>query len=208
MATARLSKRTVDAAAPKATRYTLFDEDLTGFGLRVFPSGQKSYVIEYRAGEGGRRAPKKRVTLGSTATLTPDKAREAASKMLARVKLGSDPAFESRKHVGASDLGGSRARISLRACRVEAQAEDASALSRPARAVGYSQARKRQGKGRSTCGCRAPASAIESDPLSSQSGVGCVERALCLCRQARFGARRFQPGARCRDTASKAASAF
>ena len=51
MATVRLSKRTVDAAAPQANRYTLFDEDVTGFGLRVFPSGQKSYVIEYRAGE-------------------------------------------------------------------------------------------------------------------------------------------------------------
>lgn len=97
MATVRLSKRTVDAAVPKATRYTLFDEDLTGFGLRVFPSGQKSYVIEYRAGEGGRRAPKKRVTIGSTTTLTPDKAREAASKMLARVKLGSDPAAEKQE---------------------------------------------------------------------------------------------------------------
>lgn len=97
MATARLTKRTVDAAAPQATRYTLFDEDLTGFGLRVFPSGQKSYVIEYRAGEGGRRSPKKRVTLGSKSTLTPDKAREAASKMLARVKLGSDPASEKQE---------------------------------------------------------------------------------------------------------------
>jgi hypothetical protein len=97
MATVRLTKRTVDAAVTRATRYTIFDEDLTGFGLRVFPSGQKSYVIEYRAGEGGRRAPKKRFTLGSTSTLTPDKAREAASKMLARVKLGSDPATEKQE---------------------------------------------------------------------------------------------------------------
>lgn len=97
MATARLSKRTVDAAAPKATRYVLFDEVLTGFGLRVSPSGQKSYVIVYRAGDGGRRSPKKRVTLGSTSTLTPDKAREAASKMLAGVRLGSDPASEKQE---------------------------------------------------------------------------------------------------------------
>lgn len=97
MATARLTKRTVNAAASKATRYTIFDEDLTRFGLRVFPSGQKSYVIEYRAGEGGRRSPKKRVTIGSTTSLTPDKAREAASKMLPRVKLGSDPAAEKQE---------------------------------------------------------------------------------------------------------------
>jgi hypothetical protein len=38
---ARLTKRTVDAAKPVASRYILWDVDLAGFGLRVEPSGIK-----------------------------------------------------------------------------------------------------------------------------------------------------------------------
>ena len=35
----RLTKRTVDAAEPGEKRYTIFDDDVAGFGLRVFPTG-------------------------------------------------------------------------------------------------------------------------------------------------------------------------
>jgi hypothetical protein len=37
-----LQKRSVDAAAPKDKRYTLWDSDLGGFGVRVEVSGVKS----------------------------------------------------------------------------------------------------------------------------------------------------------------------
>lgn len=87
----RLSKREVDNAKPGPRRYTLFDGDLKGFGLRVFPSGAKSWVIEYRPGGGGRRTAKRRFTLGSVGTLTPDEARRAARTELAKVRLGADP---------------------------------------------------------------------------------------------------------------------
>jgi len=52
----RLQKRSVDAAAPKDKRYTLWDSDLGGFGVRVEVSGVKSYVVRYRPGSGGRSA--------------------------------------------------------------------------------------------------------------------------------------------------------
>jgi hypothetical protein len=52
----------------------------------------KSYIVEYRPGAGGRGVAKKRVTMGSTATLTADEARTAARDMLAQVRLGADPA--------------------------------------------------------------------------------------------------------------------
>lgn len=90
----RLSKRMVDAASPKGARYTIFDDALKGFGLRVFPSGEKSWVVEYRPADADRRAAKRRVTLGSAGALTADQARRAAQELLANVRLGSDPARE------------------------------------------------------------------------------------------------------------------
>ena len=40
----KLTKRTVDAIEPKPTEFFLWDENIPGFGLRVMPSGRKSFV--------------------------------------------------------------------------------------------------------------------------------------------------------------------
>lgn len=87
----KLTKRIVDGALPKEARYTLFDADIRGFGLRVYPSGQKSWVFEYKSGEGGRRASTKRVTIGRSDEFTPDEARKLADKFRSKAKLGQDP---------------------------------------------------------------------------------------------------------------------
>ena len=81
----------MDAARPAASEYFLWDGDLIGFGLRVLPSGVKTYVARYRLGP-GRRAPVRRVTVGKHGKMTPDTAREAARKHLADVVHGGDPA--------------------------------------------------------------------------------------------------------------------
>lgn len=70
----KLTKRAVDRAAPSDRRYTLFDADLKGFGLRVFPSGAKTWIVEYRPNGGGRANDKRRLTLGPVHALTPDEA--------------------------------------------------------------------------------------------------------------------------------------
>lgn len=92
MPTVRISKRMVDALCPSDKPSIVYDGELKGFGCRVMPSGVKSYVVEYRPGAGGRGVAKKRMTLGSTKTLTPDEARDIARNTLARVRLGEDPA--------------------------------------------------------------------------------------------------------------------
>ena len=94
MAKARLTKRAVDAALPAANRYTVFDDQLKGFGLRVFPSGEKSWIVEYRPHGGGRGVAKRRVTLGPVGNLTPEQARKAAGDLLAQIQLGGDPAAD------------------------------------------------------------------------------------------------------------------
>jgi Arm DNA-binding domain/Phage integrase, N-terminal SAM-like domain len=91
---ARLSKRTVDALRPGAKPYIVFDEDLTGFGLRVLPSGTKTWIVEYRPGAGGRKVFKRRMKIDLASRMTPDEARMHARKILARVRLGEDPAGE------------------------------------------------------------------------------------------------------------------
>jgi integrase len=91
MPTQKLTKRAVDGAAPGPVRYTLFDTEISGFGLRVSPSGEKSWVYMYRAGEGGRRAAKRRITLGSSKRFTAEEARREVERLRARVSMGADP---------------------------------------------------------------------------------------------------------------------
>src|SRR5262249_48844872 len=77
-----------------------------GFGLRVRPSGVKSYVVKYRVGS-GRRAPVRRITLGKHGKLTPYTAREAARRLLADVVHGADPAGDRahrRREMTVRDL--------------------------------------------------------------------------------------------------------
>lgn len=45
----RLSKKAAEAAKAKDKDYAIWDDELPGFGLRVFRSGKRSYVLQYRA---------------------------------------------------------------------------------------------------------------------------------------------------------------
>lgn len=96
------------ATLPAVTRPSIFyDNDLTGFGLKASPTGALSYIVEYRPGAGGRSVSKRRMVIGTPKNLTPEKARTQASGILARVRLGEDPAAErsnARKAETVSDL--------------------------------------------------------------------------------------------------------
>lgn len=83
----KLTKRRVDAAKPGAT---LWDGELTGFGLRVSKSGARSYVLKYRRG-----AVQRWLTIGRHGSpWTPDAAREEAKVLLGRIAKNEDPAAE------------------------------------------------------------------------------------------------------------------
>ncbi|OOG70035.1 integrase [Sinorhizobium sp. A49] len=90
----RLTQRTVDAAEPRDARYVIFDNAIAGFGLRISPSGEKSWIFEYRADGGGRRQPKRRVTIGRVGDLTPIEARKVADTFRSQVSRGIDPQAE------------------------------------------------------------------------------------------------------------------
>ena len=89
--TAKITKRVVNAIVPNGSDFYVFDNELTGFGIRVRKTGGASYIVRYRAGT-GRSAPVRRITIAKVGKVTPDQAREAAKIVLASVVKGSDPA--------------------------------------------------------------------------------------------------------------------
>jgi integrase len=88
----KITKRLVDRMGASVADVVHWDDDLAGFGLRVKPSGARSYVVQYR-NAGGQS---KRLTLGRVGVLTPEQARSEARSALAAVARGKDPAAEKR----------------------------------------------------------------------------------------------------------------
>ena len=87
----RITKRTVDALKAREREFTVWDAAVTGFGLRVRPSGAMSYVVVYRAGP-GRSAPVRRFTIATVGKIAPEDARARAKVILGSVAHGRDPA--------------------------------------------------------------------------------------------------------------------
>ena len=67
----RLTTRAVADARPRDRRYIVWDDELTGFGVRISPSGLRSFIVQYRVREGGRGAANRRQVLGHFPDLTP-----------------------------------------------------------------------------------------------------------------------------------------
>jgi len=85
----KLTKRLVDAAELRDKDYVIWDDELPGFGLRVFASGKRSYVLQYRAAGRSRR-----YTIGLHGVWTAESARQEAKVQLGRVAQGENPAEE------------------------------------------------------------------------------------------------------------------
>lgn len=89
----KLTKRTAEAASPKAARYVVWDSELPGFGLRIESSGRKTFIARYRAG-GGRQGVLRQKSLGQFGVVTTDEARATARKILGPAAGGADPLGE------------------------------------------------------------------------------------------------------------------
>ena len=90
---AKITKRTIDSLKIGPKDFFVWDEELPGFGVRVLPSGVRSYVVQYRVGGRTRRTAFSRV-----GTMTPDEARKHARELLVAVDKGRDPAGEAEAH--------------------------------------------------------------------------------------------------------------
>src|SRR3546814_1808106 len=66
----KLGKVICDKAQPAEKQYEIWDSELAGFGLRVMPTGIKSYIVRYRIDGGGRTATRRSVTIARYGTMT------------------------------------------------------------------------------------------------------------------------------------------
>ncbi|WP_299889269.1 Arm DNA-binding domain-containing protein [uncultured Ruegeria sp.] len=73
----KLTKRAVEGLAVETEEYLVWDRDMRGFGLRVNPSGKKTYLVQYRASRWTRR-----ITIGQHGVLTAEEARTQAKQLL------------------------------------------------------------------------------------------------------------------------------
>ena len=83
----KLTKRTVDALRVEGKDAIFWDRDLPGFGVRVYTTGRKVYVVQSRGPTGPKRA-----TIGRHGAVSPDQARKQATVFIDRIKRGDDPA--------------------------------------------------------------------------------------------------------------------
>ncbi|MDE0147325.1 MAG: tyrosine-type recombinase/integrase [Rhodospirillaceae bacterium] len=87
--TRTISRRTVDALTVE--KDTVFwDSELSGFGVRVYPNGGKTYVVQTRAG--GK--PARRIAIGRHGVVTAEEARRRAALIVSRIKAGEEPVPE------------------------------------------------------------------------------------------------------------------
>ena len=92
-----LTKRDVDSLtfnpAGPAVQILRSPGEPPGFGVRVFSSGVKSFVLDYRTQQGRAR----RMTIGKYGALTLQEGRELARRALLSTKTGADPAEERKE---------------------------------------------------------------------------------------------------------------
>ncbi|TDI64565.1 MAG: DUF4102 domain-containing protein, partial [Alphaproteobacteria bacterium] len=88
----KFTKTSLAALEARDTEFFAWDTELSRFGVRMKPSGHMIYFVQYRID--GRQRRRK---IGTVGVLTPDKARDAARKYLAKVELDNDPAEEKEK---------------------------------------------------------------------------------------------------------------
>ena len=70
----------------KVAKDTVFwDKELTGFGVRVYPTGSKVYIAQARGPAGPRR-----VTVGRHGVINAEEARRRAALLIAQIKAGSE----------------------------------------------------------------------------------------------------------------------
>ena len=94
----KLTKTVLDGLETRANDYVTWCGELSGFGVRMRPTGRRSFIVQYDF-----KGRSRKVTVGTYPVLTVQQAREKAKDLLAKVQLGEDvaakPAVEENPNI-------------------------------------------------------------------------------------------------------------
>ncbi len=94
-----ISRRTVEALPAGDREAVFWDRELSGFGVRVYPSGSKVYLVQTRSG-----GKSKRVTIGRHGVLTAEQARRKAAMLISGIKAGQEPVLAASPQANGPTL--------------------------------------------------------------------------------------------------------
>ncbi len=101
----KLTVRTIENVVPGDTDTFIWDTEVPGFGLRIWPSGKRVFIYQYRTKHKQTRRP----VIGAYGPMRPEQARQVAREWAVAVQQGGDPGGERRAARGAptvADLAG------------------------------------------------------------------------------------------------------
>ncbi len=91
----KLTKRIVEALEPDSTkRIVVWDTEIIGFCVRVYPTGRKTYFLQYRNKDNETH----KVKIGVHGSITTEGARAKAVQLALSISLGEDPSVEPVKN--------------------------------------------------------------------------------------------------------------
>ena len=88
----RLTKKFIDGLNPKSHKVFVWDSEIRGLGVRLKPSGTKTFFVQYRNACNRTR----RLAIGQFSILTVELARQLARERLVEVIKGEDPSTERK----------------------------------------------------------------------------------------------------------------
>lgn len=89
----KLTKSRVNSLKPKSNDYFEWDGEIRGLGIRVYPSGSKVFLLQYRF-EGRTH----RLKLGKFGSITAEKARQISKKYLGQLADGVNPKLPVKEY--------------------------------------------------------------------------------------------------------------
>jgi len=88
----KLTKRIIEASSPSSLkRVLIWDTEITGFCVRIYPTGRKVYFFQYR----NLYKETKFVKIGVHGNITTEQAREKATQLALKVSAGDDPSIKT-----------------------------------------------------------------------------------------------------------------
>ena len=93
----KLTKRVVESAVPDAIkRIVIWDTEVTGFCVRVYPTGKKTYFLQYR----NKKRETHKIKIGVHGSITTELARQKAIELSLSIGAGEDPSVKHKTVAG------------------------------------------------------------------------------------------------------------